>query len=616
MDSEGSSPSTDLDVIAPPSWNTDTLARLRGSPLPATLEKTSSQEQEVVHVFEDATRMDERVDSAKGVVSKKYSTTAHTDPVTGAEVKMTVLEIQEEGTPVAVQRPPSMSSITKTKTLPPQQQVDRDTTPKRTSTRRSTFKWGIGLPFLSFSLPVEASMLSLARAIAVAERQDGHDFEIVLLGPRTGAVEKMWSFPRGCVTGLIGGFCTTTSTKERRSDVDQHSVKNNNQRNKGNESPPTRPTTTTRHLFWCAEKSCSIGSGVSARLAFAFDFLANERKVDLIANFDSDLLLQPDLFPWMTRLYRATAGTRTLYSGFKSWFFGPPFGPNLIFDPKTYTQVVRHGMRKSCRAKQEPRCTQWDSFVLEALLSSTHTSPDKEVASPKKAAGVRRKGQMKATQEGTSEVQLLSSSQSTKEVQELETRKINGWKNAGIGIKARKHAPATPVVANQERINRAHQARLATSVLQRSRVPQKRRLVEAASLARLPRSVAAMNSIPVFGLCKPSESSDVLHLRTRTNKDAVLHLNNENAVHFGLDPFNAAILDILSSSEQADPEQHGSSSRARASQIFHWAEDMWAYDPQKGKDLDDWTEHLQSVAKMRRLAKPIPISYVDVETNK
>ena len=40
-------------------------------------------------------------------------------------------------------------------------------------------------------------MLCLARAVATAEH-DGHEAELVLLGPRSSPVERVWSFPSGC----------------------------------------------------------------------------------------------------------------------------------------------------------------------------------------------------------------------------------------------------------------------------------------------------------------------------------------------------------------------------------------------------------------------------------
>ena len=43
--------------------------------------------------------------------------------------------------------------------------------------------------------------------------------------------------------------------------------------------------------------------------------------------------------------------------------------------------------------------------------------------------------------------------------------------------------------------------------------------------------------------------------------------------------------------------------------VFHWAEDMWSLEVEKGRELDTWRPHLSSLENMRRLAAPLPLEY-------
>eukprot|EP00392_Amoebophrya_sp_AT5.2_P007751 g7766.t1 len=102
-----------------------------------------------------------------------------------------------------------------------------------------------------------------------------------------------------------------------------------------------------------------------------------------------------------------TPGTRTavapstsspstiLYSGFRSWFFGAPYGANFYFDRGTYENVVVVAEKRSCNATSEnlvEKCRVWDENVVDALLDLGGPSGKRNKVKPKpKVAGNKAK---------------------------------------------------------------------------------------------------------------------------------------------------------------------------------------------------------------------------------
>eukprot|EP00392_Amoebophrya_sp_AT5.2_P007752 g7767.t1 len=104
-----------------------------------------------------------------------------------------------------------------------------------------------------------------------------------------------------------------------------------------------------------------------------------------------------------------------------------------------------------------------------------------------------------------------------------------------------------------------------------------------------------------------------------TTSDKCRHINNEGAEHFGLDPFNAQLLDLLSQpiALKNKPGAGGEPTTSTPSNgtlqyeyplVWHWAEDIWSVLKYEDlRDMKAWSRHLQNVKKMRTLVQPVPL---------
>ncbi|CAD7946903.1 unnamed protein product [Amoebophrya sp. A120] len=469
-------------------------------------------------------------------------------------------------------------------------------------------RWGLALPYRNTTSHDddigEAFSLSLARAVSFAERKREAAFDILLMGSYAKDLLRIWT------TRFSELFETTTRNNSPEGTTRAQATANSGEdlrtardEGKRTSSEINYDLFQHRHVFLCSElsepdqldfmgrvfftKPCGlVSSGAGTRLAFAFDFLFKVRKVDLVANFDADLLVQVDFFNFAAKLYGMTRNTITLYSGFKSWFFGTPYGANYFFNERTYDKVFRLATLRMCFNSttgvfwQDQGCGRnWDEFFVDSML---------DIGSP--------------------------------------TGRTTGQKKKDPKAKA----PPEP-------------KKEALEVLD----PKAKQLLDEKA------HLLAVDRGQMYGFCKPESNSDVYHMRSGRCAEAehgCIHVNNEGAESFGLDTFNAALLEILYNgaydkdekllrlvneektgikmsntvhqnyhmndknktnelSQQQLPETlHEYMSTRAWPRAFHWSEDVWELMPAKAGDLrtmKQWASHLDGVRKMRVKAKPL-----------